>query len=187
MTTATPDQALDGLRLGEPSAPLAHARAGPVHEQAPATAIGSPRREAWRIAVAIGLACSVCAAAIWRQFAVHERAAVPYKTAPVTRRDLFGRLTATGTVSALVTVQIGTQISGRIVKLNADFNLPVSKGQVVAELDSQIFEAAVQQAQASYLAAKAGLSAARTTASNAEKQAARSRSLRGAALASEAD
>jgi HlyD family secretion protein len=103
------------------------------------------------------------------------------------RRDLLGRITATGTVSALVTVQIGTQVSGRIEKLNADFNSTVSKGQLVATLDSQLFEAAVQQAQANSLLAKAALSSALATSSNADQQAARSRKLHDKALASETD
>ncbi|MDP9152196.1 MAG: efflux RND transporter periplasmic adaptor subunit [Myxococcota bacterium] len=188
MTTATPDHDLDGLRLRDPSGGRpAHAGADHARNEAPGSPIAPPRRRAWRIAAAIGLACSLSTAAVCRHVAGHERAALQYGTAPVTRRDLFGRITATGTVSALVTVQIGTQVSGRIEKLNADFNSSVTKGQLVAKLDSQLFEAAVQQAQANYLLAKAGLSSALATSSNADKQAARSRALHEKALASATD
>jgi HlyD family secretion protein len=188
MTTATPHHGLDALRVGDPSArPPADAPASDVGDGVPGLAIASPRRRVWRIAAAIVVACCLSTTAVWRHVAGPERAAVPYRTAPVVRRDLLGRITATGTVSALVTVQIGTQVSGRIEKLNADFNSTVSKGQLVATLDSQLFEAAVQQAQANSLLAKAALSSALATSSNADQQAARSRKLHDKALASETD
>jgi HlyD family secretion protein len=188
MTTVTPNHDLDGLRVGDLSCrPRADARSGLVSDAAAGFATASHRKRARSIAAAIVLACSISAAAAWRHVAGHESATVQYRIAPVARRDLLGRITATGTVSALVTVQIGTQVSGRVEKLNADFNSSVKKGQLVAELDSQLFEAAVQQAHATYLLAKAALSSALATSSNAEKQAARSRKLHDKALASETD
>ncbi len=188
MTTAIREYPLDGLRVGDPSAGTPpHARADLVRDDAPDFAVACPRRRAWTIAAGLALACSLSTAAVWRHVAGRERAGVQYRTAPVAKRDLLGRITATGTVSALVTVQIGTQVSGRIEKLNADFNSSVNKGQIVAKLDSQLFEAAVQQARANYLLAKAGLSSALATSSNADRQAARSRALHEKALASETD
>ena len=126
-------------------------------------------------------------AVLWRSVESRKTPAIQYKTAPVARREMVGRTTATGTLSALVTVHIGTQVSGRIEKLNADFNSSVKKGQVVAKLDPQLFQAAVEQAQANYLAAKAALSSAPAQRGNAEKQAARARSLHDQGLASQAD
>src|SRR5258705_458643 len=59
----------------------------------------------------------------------------PYVTAPVQKGEITQVVTATGTLQAVVTVQVGSQVSGTIAKLNADFNSKVKQGQVVAELD----------------------------------------------------
>lgn len=117
----------------------------------------------------------------------HAAQHVVYRTAPVARRDLTGRVTASGTLSALVTVQVGTQVSGRIQKLGADFNSPVRRGQVVAKIDPQLFEAAVQQAQANYRQAQASLASAEASAANAERQQARTKTLREQSLAAQSD
>jgi HlyD family secretion protein len=110
--------------------------------------------------------------------AKHRAAPVTYKTAPVEKRHIVGRVTASGTLSALVTVQVGTQVSGRIQKLLVDFNSPVKQGQLVAKIDPSLFEAAVQQAQANYQSAKAGVATAEANALNADKQHARTQALR---------
>ena len=68
-----------------------------------------------------------------------------FKTMPITRGNLRSMVTATGTLNAVTTVLVGTQVSGMIKKLHADFNSPVKKGQIVAEIDPAIFEAAVAQ------------------------------------------
>src|SRR5919197_735797 len=74
------------------------------------------------------------------------RGDVNYRTAPVERGDVAYSVSATGTPNAVVTVQVGSQVSGNIVELNADFNTKVTKGQVVARIDPQIFQARVDQA-----------------------------------------
>ena len=68
-----------------------------------------------------------------------------YKSVTVDRGDVAMTVTATGTISAVTTVQVGSQVSGIIAALYADFNTPVTKGQLVAELDPTSFEAAVDQ------------------------------------------
>ncbi|HEY8041277.1 MAG TPA: efflux RND transporter periplasmic adaptor subunit [Polyangiaceae bacterium] len=123
----------------------------------------------------------------WRYRSAHATPLVQYKTAPVEKRHIVGRVTASGTLSAIVTVQVGTQVSGRIQKLFADFNSQVKKGQLVAKIDPQIFEASVQNAQANYMSAQAGLVTAQANASNADKQYARVKALHDANLASQAD
>jgi HlyD family secretion protein len=123
----------------------------------------------------------------WRYRALHRPPDVQYKTAPVERRAIVARVTASGTLSALVTVQVGTQVSGRIQKLTADFNSQVTKGQLVAKIDPQLFEASVQQAQANYLSAKAGVATAQATALNADKVYARVKALHDQNLAAQAD
>ena len=76
-------------------------------------------------------------------------APVKYETTAVTRGNISSKVTATGTLSALVTVQVGSQVSGRIAELHADFNSAVKKGQVIAKIDPQLFVAALEQAKAS--------------------------------------
>jgi HlyD family secretion protein len=117
----------------------------------------------------------------------HRPPEVTYKSAPVEKRHIVGRVTASGTLSALVTVQVGTQVSGRIQKLFVDYNTPVKQGQIVAKIDPSLIEASVRQAQANYLSAKAGVATAQANALNADKQHARTQALREQNLASQAD
>jgi HlyD family secretion protein len=88
---------------------------------------------------------------------------VQYRTASVDRGDIAYTISATGTPNAVVTVQVGSQVSGNIKALYADFNTRVKKGQVVAEIDPQLFQARVDQA-------RANLSAAQAAVLNAEAQ-----------------
>ncbi len=68
-------------------------------------------------------------------------------TAVVTRGDIADRVGATGTLQAVTTVQVGTQVSGTIQQLNADFNSLVKKGQVLARLDPSLFQTQIEQAR----------------------------------------
>ena len=67
---------------------------------------------------------------------------------PVTRGDIVDTVGATGTLQAVTTVQVGSQVSGNISWLGADFNSIVKKGQVIARLDPSLFQAQVEQARA---------------------------------------
>jgi HlyD family secretion protein len=80
-----------------------------------------------------------------------------FKTEKVSRGDIRSTVTATGTVNAVTTVLVGTQVSGTIKTLHADFNSFVKKGQLLAEIDSSTFEAQVEQARANLLAAQANV------------------------------
>ena len=80
---------------------------------------------------------------------LHGRADLQYRTAPVSRGDVAFTISATGSPDAVVTVQVGSQVSGNILALYADFNTRVKKGQLVARIDPQAFEARVKQASAS--------------------------------------
>jgi HlyD family secretion protein len=80
-----------------------------------------------------------------------------YITDKITRGDIKSTVSATGTVNAVTTVQVGTQVSGTIQKLFVDFNSPVKKGQLLAQIDPAIFDAQVGQARANLLSAKANL------------------------------
>jgi HlyD family secretion protein len=80
-----------------------------------------------------------------------------YKTEPVTRDELTKVVTATGTLNPVVNVTVGSQVSGRISKLNVDFNSVVTSNQVIAEIDPSTYQAAVEQADADLANAKANL------------------------------
>jgi HlyD family secretion protein len=113
----------------------------------------------------------------WYFFLRSREPEFTYRTAPVERGRVVARVTATGTLSAYVTVLVGSQVSGRVSQINVDFNSPVKKGQLIAKIDPQIFEAALAQARANLFAAQGNLSKARAQATDAERQLARSRSL----------
>lgn len=95
---------------------------------------------------------------------------IEYRTAAVEKRRIVGRVTTSGTLQARVTVQVGSQVSGRVQKLFADFNDAVKKGQLVAKIDPQLFQAAVQQASANHRAARAQVAQAEAQALNAQAQ-----------------
>ena len=87
--------------------------------------------------------------------------AAPYLTAKVERGNLRNTVTATGTLQAVTTVQVGSQASGTISALYADFNSKVKKGQVIAQLDPSVTQAQVEQARANLQQAQAQLQSAR--------------------------
>ena len=93
---------------------------------------------------------------VW-YFKNDHNAAPQYQTAPVTRGDLTQVVTASGTLNPVLNVQVGSQISGNIAKLFADFNSLVKSNQVVAQLDPAIFQAAVHQAEGDLANARAVL------------------------------
>jgi HlyD family secretion protein len=82
---------------------------------------------------------------------------IQYDTAAIDRGTIAAKITATGNLSALLTVQVGSQVSGRVQKLFVDYNSPVKKGEPVATLDPLLFDAAVKQATANLLTAKGTL------------------------------
>src|SRR6476646_11119826 len=105
----------------------------------------------------------------WRKHAA-AAAAPRYETVAVDRGPIVAKVTATGTLSALVTVQVGTQVSGRIKELHADFNSPVKKGQVIAKIEPSLFAAALESARANYLAGQGPVTKLEAQAENAKLQ-----------------
>jgi HlyD family secretion protein len=142
------------------------------------------KRLVWIAVIAIVLGGAFAA---WKWRSAHRTVAVSYRTAPVEKRNIVGKVTASGTLSALVTVQVGTQVSGRVQKLFADYNSQVKQGELVAKIDPQLFEASLQQAQANYLQAKAGVVTAQANALAADKAYARTKALHDQNLAAQAD
>lgn len=92
----------------------------------------------------------------------------PFETAEVHRGDLVATVSATGTLSAVGTVEVGTQVSGTVEEVYADFNDRVDKGDLLAVLDTESLDAAVQNAQAGVGQAQAALHQAQARAAEAE-------------------
>ncbi|MCL2725318.1 MAG: efflux RND transporter periplasmic adaptor subunit [Polyangiaceae bacterium] len=112
---------------------------------------------------------------------------ITWKTVPVEKRKISARVTASGTLSATVTVQVGAQVSGRVAKLTADYNSIVKKGELIAKIDPQLFQAAVEQANANYVQGKAGVASAKAKQKDAELVLVRTQALAEQSLASAAD
>ena len=92
----------------------------------------------------------------------------PYRTAAIERGDLTKTVSASGTLQALVTVEVGSQISGQIKQVLVDFNDEVTKGQVMATLDPQTYVSRVNQSQANVAASNASLKQAQANAAKAK-------------------
>ncbi|MFN7947571.1 MAG: efflux RND transporter periplasmic adaptor subunit [Blastocatellia bacterium] len=109
----------------------------------------------YMVMVVIGLAALL--SVWWFLFRNREASAEDFMTARIERGDIRNNVFATGTLQAVTTVQVGSQVSGTISSLSADFNTHVRKGQVVAQLDPSIFQAQVASARANLEQARAGL------------------------------
>jgi HlyD family secretion protein len=94
---------------------------------------------------------------------------ITYRTARIQRGTIVSGVSATGNVSAVTTVQVGTQVSGTIHKLYVDYNSQVKKGQPIAEIDPSLFRAAVEQSRGNNLVARANLQKARVALVDAER------------------
>ncbi len=94
---------------------------------------------------------------------------VSYQTAPVTRGPITQLVTATGTLNPVVNVQVGSQVSGNIQTLFADFNSKVKAGDVVAQIDPVLFQATVTQAEGDLASAQAGLELAKVNAARTQE------------------
>jgi HlyD family secretion protein len=92
---------------------------------------------------------------LWKR--ANTAAPVTFRTARVDRGSVEATVTATGAINAVVTVQVGSLVSGTISKLGADFNSEVKQGQVIAQIDPTRFKAAVAQAEAALKSAEAAL------------------------------
>jgi HlyD family secretion protein len=105
--------------------------------------------------LAIGALLSV-GGSVYAFYNSRETATVPeLVTAPVTRGAIVDAISATGTLQAVTSVQVGTQVSGTIEWLGADFNSIVKRGQVLARLDRSLFQTQVEQNRANLLRAEA--------------------------------
>ena len=134
-------------------------------------------------AILLGL---VAALVLWRCTRSDE-AAPKYVTDAVARGYVISRVSASGSLSAVVTVEVGSQVSGRIQALYADFNSVVKKGQRIAKIDPALFEATVAQAAANVTAARGNLARLEAQAEEAERLARRAAQLFETSIVAEND
>ena len=112
---------------------------------------------------------------------------VSYRTVRVERGTIISTVAATGNLSAVTTVQVGTQVSGTIQKLYVDYNSRVKKGQPIAEIDPSLFNASIEQSQGNFLSAEANLQKARVTLTDAERTLKRNKQLLKDGIISQSD
>jgi HlyD family secretion protein len=105
---------------------------------------------------------------LFAAFGLNRSTQAQHFTAKVERGDIHDVVDATGTINAVITVQVGSQVSGTIAKLNVDFNSRVHKGDIVALIDPALFQGALLQASADLDNAKANLEAAKANLEKAK-------------------
>ena len=132
------------------------------------------KRSIWVAVCAIAIA--ILAATYYYRRDV-EAEAPAFTTAAVSRGDVISTVDATGTLEAVTTVQVGSQVSGTISALHADFNSEVRKGQIIAELDASLFETQVEQAKATVVRLQADADRAKVQAADAALKLKRAREL----------
>jgi HlyD family secretion protein len=126
-------------------------------------------------------------AAAWRYHVQHQPPPYTFQTEPLAKRRIQGKVTATGTLLATVTVQVGTQVSGRVQKLFVDYNSPVKQGQMVAKIDPLLFQSALEQSKANFMQAQAQLISSKAQAELTQKLYARQLALQKDNLAAQQD
>ena len=114
------------------------------------------------------LAAVVAVAGLFVALGLNRDTQVQHFTSKVERGDIHDVVEATGTINSVITVQVGSQVSGSIAKLNADFNSRVHKGDVVALIDPALFRGALLQATADLKNSEANLAAARANLEKAK-------------------
>jgi HlyD family secretion protein len=127
-------------------------------------------------AVLIGATVLVAGVALVA-FSRNNKTPASFNTAAVSRGDVAATVGATGTVEAVATVQVGTQVTGTIWRLYVDFNSRVQKGQVVARLEPSLFESRLTEAKANLASGAANLERAQVAVEDTRRKAERAREL----------
>ena len=112
----------------------------------------------------------VAAIGLLTAFKLEQTKSPQYFTEKVQKGDIQNLVQATGTINAVTTVQVGSQVSGTIQTLFADFNSHVKKDQVVAQIDPSLFQGALLQAKADLADAQANLVAAKANLDKAKRR-----------------
>ena len=112
---------------------------------------------------------------------------ISYKTAKLEKGAIVSTVSATGNLSAVTTILVGTQVSGTIQKLYVDYNSRVKKGETIAEIDPSLFNASVEQAQGNALVAEANLLKAKVALADAARTLQRNKKLLADGIISQGD
>jgi HlyD family secretion protein len=140
-----------------------------------------------RIALALGALALIAGGVWWWSQRAGAASESQYRTSPVERGDIRVAISSTGTLSAISTVTVGSQISGQVTDVLVDFNAPVKKGDVLARIDPSTYEAQIAQGSAQIEAARAALRQAQAALRNAELDYQRKAELGERALVAKAD
>jgi len=125
----------------------------------------------WLVLVGLIVVIGIVAA-----FGLNRGSQVQHFTAKVEQGEIDDVVEATGTINAVITVQVGSQVSGTIAKLNVDFNSRVHKGDIVALIDPALFQGALLQATADLENSKANLASAKANLEKAKATAVQAKS-----------
>ncbi len=135
----------------------------------------------------ITLIVIIVAAAVGIYFYTGKKPVITYRTAKVERGPLVSLVSSTGTLAAVITVQVGTQVSGTIQKLSVDFNSTVKKGEAIAQIDPALFIAQVEQTKGNYLSAQGTLEKLKADLLDARRNLERNRQLLKGGIISQGD
>ncbi|GAB4372371.1 MAG: efflux RND transporter periplasmic adaptor subunit [Deltaproteobacteria bacterium] len=131
-----------------------------------------------RKGIAVAIVAALAAAAVYLAVGWKNGAkSPPYRTEPVVRGPISETVLATGTVNAVTTVSVGSQVSGTVQRIFVDFNSRVRKGDRIARIDPRLFEAALLQARGALEGARAALERAEVQVIDTERTLRRNREL----------
>src|SRR4030067_2317800 len=135
----------------------------------------------WIIVVLVVVAGAILGLTVFRN---GKNGELKYKTEKLARGDVEALVVTSGTLNPIEIVDVGAQVSGKIEKLYADFNSPVTRGQIVAQLDQEPLKMKIDQNEANYKSRMASLERAKVSLSQAEKGYERAKALVAKALIS---
>jgi HlyD family secretion protein len=139
-----------------------------------------------RLGVILGVLALVAAGVVWR-IKTAPKPTPKYVTAVVTRGDVTESIQSTGQVQPLLQVQVGAQVSGRVTKVHVDFNSNVKRGDVLAEIDTTLFDAAIDQNSGALYAAQASVAHAEAALVQTRQNLERARALVAQGIGSQAN
>ncbi|MGC2063280.1 MAG: efflux RND transporter periplasmic adaptor subunit [Thermodesulfovibrionales bacterium] len=125
------------------------------------------------VIIGVVVLAAVAAYFFWQK----DKGGQKFRTEKVVKGDIVEAVTATGTVNAVTTVLVGTQVSGTVNKIHVDFNSPVKKGQLIAEIDPATFDAQLDQAKANVQNARANFAKAEATLADSKRTMVRNKEL----------